>query len=404
MFFYDGCSGGVYSCIIEGQVYSDQDYVNYGIEIEPWNEPCDVEILGNDIYNCDNTHPSPSWSSAGIVIDGWVAFYDLPSSTVVMSCNDIYNNYYGIEVVANSYSYANYNNIYNNREYGVIQDPDYAGNNVTFDARYNWWGDATGPYHETSWLYMGQPYGPHYGLGDDVSDYVLYDPWLDYPKPLPSPLLKVEPPTYHAKQLGETFDINITINGLSWAWKLVGVEFKLRYNTTLLEIVEVSNGTFMEQAGETLYYGPIIEEDYVQLGILLIPQGTGIGNWTTFPSGNGTLATITFRVKYQLMGLENPILSCNLTLFDTILGDTESNTISHDVEHGYYDIVPTSMGDLNFDGRTNILDCIILAGAFGTRPSHPRWNPLADINHDKVVNILDCILIANHFGEVRPDP
>jgi hypothetical protein len=50
--------------------------------------------------------------------------------------------------------------------------------NVVIDARNNWWGDPTGPHHATSWLYLGAPYGPHLGLGDGVSDYVLYDPWL----------------------------------------------------------------------------------------------------------------------------------------------------------------------------------------------------------------------------------
>jgi parallel beta-helix repeat protein len=40
------------------------------------------------------------------------------------------------------------------------------------DARYNWWGDASGPYHPTL--------NPS-GLGDTVSDYVDFDPWLTGP-------------------------------------------------------------------------------------------------------------------------------------------------------------------------------------------------------------------------------
>jgi hypothetical protein len=40
---------------------------------------------------------------------------------------------------------------------------------VTVVAEYNWWGDATGPYHPTA--------NPG-GLGDTVSDYVDFDPWL----------------------------------------------------------------------------------------------------------------------------------------------------------------------------------------------------------------------------------
>lgn len=168
VFFYDGCTGGVYDSTIEGQIYNDENLVNYGIEIEAYNAPCNIEIIGNKIYNCDNLHPSPSWSSAGVVIDGWLAYYLTPSSTVTMICNNIYNNYYGIEVVANPYSWAHYNNIYNNRVYGVIEDSDYAANNVAFDARYNWWGHASGPTH------LSNPGG----TGDKVSDYVWFSPWL----------------------------------------------------------------------------------------------------------------------------------------------------------------------------------------------------------------------------------
>ena len=40
------------------------------------------------------------------------------------------------------------------------------------DARFNWWGDASGPYHPTL--------NPT-GSGNAVSDYVLFDPWLTEP-------------------------------------------------------------------------------------------------------------------------------------------------------------------------------------------------------------------------------
>jgi hypothetical protein len=57
----------------------------------------------------------------------------------------------------------------------------------------------------------------------------------------------------------------------------------------------------------------------------------------------------------------------------------------------------TIAGDINGDGTVNILDAIILANAFLTKPGDPNWNPNADINSDGVVNILDAIILANHF-------
>jgi len=59
-------------------------------------------------------------------------------------------------------------NIFDNSYYGV--DNDDAG--VTVDADSNWWGDATGPYH---------PVANPGGLGNAVSDYVDFDPWLSWP-------------------------------------------------------------------------------------------------------------------------------------------------------------------------------------------------------------------------------
>jgi hypothetical protein len=69
------------------------------------------------------------------------------------------------------------NNIYHNSNYGVwnVNSPSPP---LVVDATSNWWGDGTGPHHATSWLYLGNPYGPHLGLGDSVTNYVLYDPWL----------------------------------------------------------------------------------------------------------------------------------------------------------------------------------------------------------------------------------
>jgi hypothetical protein len=76
--------------------------------------------------------------------------------------------------------------------------------------------------------------------------------------------------------------------------------------------------------------------------------------------------------------------------------DTADNTL---VDGWAYLSIP---GDVNVDLKVNVLDAIILSGAFGSFPGHPRWNPNADINGDGRVNILDAIILAGHFGEVDP--
>ncbi len=58
----------------------------------------------------------------------------------------------------------NWNSFYDNVSYGV-----YNAAALTVDARYCWWGDVSGPFHPA--LNSG-------GLGNEVSDRVLFDPWL----------------------------------------------------------------------------------------------------------------------------------------------------------------------------------------------------------------------------------
>lgn len=59
-------------------------------------------------------------------------------------------------------------------------------------------------------------------------------------------------------------------------------------------------------------------------------------------------------------------------------------------------------GDINNDLRCNILDAIIVAGAFNSRPGSPKWDPRADLDINNVVDILDAMIIANNFGKIDP--
>ncbi len=68
-----------------------------------------------------------------------------------------------------SYPLLRYNEIYGNTTYGVLKTFG-----PSLDARHNWWGDPSGPYHLTQ--------NPD-GTGDAVGEYenVIFDPWLTAP-------------------------------------------------------------------------------------------------------------------------------------------------------------------------------------------------------------------------------
>jgi hypothetical protein len=164
----------IYDNTLIGQTYStaDGDYVNYGIEIEDLSSKSHAEIIGNEIYGHDYTD-NPSWSSAGIIVDAWRYYMVTDENcSAIIEQNDIHDNYFGIEIVPNDDIHVNCNNIYDNRWYGAISSPYYDGMqyvNYILDANCNWWGDCSGPYNDTL-----NPYGQ----GDQVDDYVDYDPWV----------------------------------------------------------------------------------------------------------------------------------------------------------------------------------------------------------------------------------
>ena len=88
------------------------------------------------------------------------------TSTVEITYCNILNNI-GDGIYCENYSspIINYNNIDKNSGYGVRN----IDSNVIVNAEYNWWGDPSGPS------------GVGSGDGDEVSDGVDYDNWLDHP-------------------------------------------------------------------------------------------------------------------------------------------------------------------------------------------------------------------------------
>jgi hypothetical protein len=160
-----------------------------------------ITLRGNTISNFthgDNPYYNHGMKGAGIHITGG-------NDSITIECNDLIDNSAGIYVGATAASSSptnievHQNNISNNAHYGVlnIKYPasgpwkywDYhlfspAGSII--DATNNWWGDAKGPYHPTIWTYGSQVITNPDGKGDEVSDYVLYDPWYRPTTPMAS--------------------------------------------------------------------------------------------------------------------------------------------------------------------------------------------------------------------------
>jgi len=99
------------------------------------------------------------------------------SSPTIDSCT-IFNNYGdGIYCSDSSDPMINHNNIIDNTGYGVHN----VDSGVIVNAEYNWWGDPSGP----------SGVGP--GTGDEVSEWVDYEPWLTEPSGVTGAVSRVLP-------------------------------------------------------------------------------------------------------------------------------------------------------------------------------------------------------------------
>jgi len=370
--------------------------------------------LGWPVNNCtvSNNIISSNWAGIGV----WDA------SNNIIENNIIENNEYGIYMDGDSHNNVILgNDILNNlidgihiEPYGGI-DPSgteihcnrIVGNSVygvnkigteRADATWNWWGSDTGPYH---------PITNIDGTGDAVSDNVDYRPWKIYCT------MKVEPSIVSVGLINKTFSVNITINNLQAEWEAVAFEFRLTYNSTLLEVLDVTEGPFLLQFPQTptppyTLFIEFLEDRYygvhVLVGLILLPNATG-GFPGPFPSGNGTIATITFKAIYQEKGYDvarggyfKPPQTCNLTLVETLIVNPELEYIPHHIEQGYYEILPNNVADLNWDGKVRVDDVFRGALAFGSEPGFPRWDPEADLNGDGRIRVDDIFNIAVNFG------
>jgi hypothetical protein len=62
---------------------------------------------------------------------------------------------------------------------------------------------------------------------------------------------------------------------------------------------------------------------------------------------------------------------------------------------------PFPSGDLNNDGRVDIVDIAIVGKAYNSKPGDHKWNDIADVNGDRWVNILDVCIVARNYGKTR---
>jgi hypothetical protein len=141
-----------------------------GDESQPVITNCNIQydtsyIAGSGGGILINTNSSPTIEKCTISYNSGVGVSCENCTTSIDSSTISYNSLHGIRCYNSAYAVINHCNIHGNAGYGVLNEYP----TITINAEHNWWGDSTGPYHPTA--------NPE-GLGDSVSDYVDFDPWI----------------------------------------------------------------------------------------------------------------------------------------------------------------------------------------------------------------------------------
>ena len=136
------------------------------------------------------------------------------------------------------------------------------------------------------------------------------------------PVVYVNPQTIQAP-MGQDFTISINISNVV---DLYGWSFKLRWNTTILEVVNVTEDTFLKDGGDTFFASKINNTaGHVTVDCTLLANVSGV-------SGNGALATIRFHVKEGG--------TCDLILYETMLINSAEQSVGHTVVNGHFSSIP----------------------------------------------------------------
>lgn len=129
--------------------------------------------------------------------------------------------------------------------------------------------------------------------------------------------ISVSPPSVTVS-IGQNFAIDVVVSSVS---DLYGWEFKLSWDPSLLDTINVAEGAFLKAGGDTFfYYNLNTTAGRMVVDCTLLGDVNGV-------SGSGTLARITFAVKN--------VGDCPLDLYDVILLNSLEIQIPCQVNDGY---------------------------------------------------------------------
>ena len=180
--------------------------------------------------------------------------------------------------------------------------------------------------------------------------------------------------------VGERLNVNIRIAD---GQNVSGYELTVGFDPTALAYVEGANADYLPANPFSI---PLV----VSNGTVYLIATSGV---EAALESEGTLATLTFEVV--------EIKESNVKLMDVILSDSAAMPLAVATKNGRITTIEVPpIGDVNADGKVNILDLTLVASNLtAEEPKTPR----VDVNEDGTVNILDLVLVAQHLDAISSD-
>ena len=191
--------------------------------------------------------------------------------------------------------------------------------------------------------------------------------------------VRVEPAYLEVSQ-GANFTVNITVD--PEGDEVMGAEYKLYFDNTLLNATDQVQGTFLGGY-------PLVNDINNTLGRIRYGEMIISGAAATAP---GVLASITF----QVIGEQGV---CDLFLTDVILSDSGAAAIPDvNVTSGSVEIVYGICGDVTGNTVVNTGDVILLSNYVGYTGYTLQNEWAGDVTGNGVINTGDVILLSNYVG------
>jgi hypothetical protein len=213
-------------------------------------------------------------------------------------------------------------------------------------------------------------------------------------------------------EVGQTFSVNVSIANVSG---LLGYDFLLSYNASVLDLVSVGEGSFLKSVGSTFMIN-LTTRGLVWLAVAVYnPQGEIVP-----ANGAGVLAVATFKAIAEGQS--------SLDLFSKdpyrpdeikLVADPPVSVvlIPNVAIDGHVTIVPDPpqtpsdpptdppptvlVGDINADGIVDMKDLGYVARLFGTESTRPLWDAKADVNGDGRIDMRDVGITSRNLWKTN---